>query len=510
MEKFEHIAPPQEEQKEKKERPPVPEFLRGFSEKEKLSLIENLGSIELTRGCSVACKFCGYNAEPRVRGHIPFEDLEYIADSYSPELQNKKFFALYWASDPLDYESGNKDYADVVKLFKARGANPFTSTAYPKGKKELFKKLMAEGYIDRVSVSRQNLKRLEKEGWLAQEEEGVITTPHKAIRAGLNLRYDKDRNDVYKVAEDELYVSAGRALRAEKEALPGGIECEVGVMLRTDGFYNEVPCLPKKERPTGVILQKILPENLKRPIDLSNPPKTIDELIKYGLVSHREHELFDRYQYAILNNFASKAGKKYYAEYDVENLSVADIEEIKTDRDEKALQIYIEAKRAMAEIEKALSEPMYGTPDLTGTISMIMRRGGAITADMKKSPFYQKLIASTSENIEDLVTAPDWNTEHYKGYVSHDLSESNKDAEWNREDLREFVQGFKNAFILARDGVLKDDLKMADETEKKFMDKLYASLEAGILSPSVIRRLGSVQFRGTIAFLKKVFNKNNS
>jgi 2-iminoacetate synthase ThiH len=70
MKSFEHPAAAKVDRPARPERPLEPEFFRGFNEKEKKALMSGLSNIELTKGCLVACKFCGFSAEPKISGHI--------------------------------------------------------------------------------------------------------------------------------------------------------------------------------------------------------------------------------------------------------------------------------------------------------------------------------------------------------------------------------------------------------------------------------------------------------
>ncbi len=95
-----------------------PAIFEGFAEEQKEAVMGNLGAIELTKGCSAACPFCAFEAERGVKGSMAFADLVYLARHYASVLvKDAKAFYLFWASDPLDYEDGDRNYADVVELF---------------------------------------------------------------------------------------------------------------------------------------------------------------------------------------------------------------------------------------------------------------------------------------------------------------------------------------------------------------------------------------------------------
>ncbi len=141
-----------------------------FSAEQRRHIYDNAFTIQLTEGCSLGCDFCGYDTPKGVRDHIPFSDLEMIADEMvsltdrtTREMgfmqHNPKRLYLYDESEPLDYEDRGKDYFDVLELFESRGFKVFTSTAIPKGKEELAVDNLDK--IGRVSISHMNRERLE-------------------------------------------------------------------------------------------------------------------------------------------------------------------------------------------------------------------------------------------------------------------------------------------------------------------------------------------------------------
>ena len=143
-----------------------------FSIEQRRHIYENVSAIELTKGCSLRCDFCGFDAPKGVRSHTPFSDLERIAEEMSTltdritSVVNTYNYAihpnklpLYDATDPLDYEDEGKHYFDVKGLFASKGFKSTTSTAIPKGKEELAIEYLNQ--IERISISHMNRKRLE-------------------------------------------------------------------------------------------------------------------------------------------------------------------------------------------------------------------------------------------------------------------------------------------------------------------------------------------------------------
>ncbi|MFH2028461.1 MAG: hypothetical protein ABIJ08_04950 [Nanoarchaeota archaeon] len=151
------------------------QILNQFTRKQLELIMQNIGAIQLTEGCSIGCYFCGFGAEKGVTDYIQFKTLEKLTKRFSEQLHKSKPF-LYHASDPFDYDFDGHNYMDVHDLFKKIGNNPFISTAVPKGKEDMVLELLLEpphddgkfsviwnkSVIDRVSISNMNSARLEK------------------------------------------------------------------------------------------------------------------------------------------------------------------------------------------------------------------------------------------------------------------------------------------------------------------------------------------------------------
>lgn len=87
---------------------------------EELSLIfSHTQAIQLCFGCSKGCPFCGFDAVPGAREHIPYSQLANLFQKYGKDLGENESM-LYWASEPSDYaskmESEKKTYKDIQDL----------------------------------------------------------------------------------------------------------------------------------------------------------------------------------------------------------------------------------------------------------------------------------------------------------------------------------------------------------------------------------------------------------
>ena len=88
-------------------------------------------AIELTEGCSGACRFCGLSAPPLSTNILRFEQNAFLLQSILSDLlvsagSSAVSGCLYWATDPFDhpdYESYARVFRDVLGLW------PITTTA---------------------------------------------------------------------------------------------------------------------------------------------------------------------------------------------------------------------------------------------------------------------------------------------------------------------------------------------------------------------------------------------
>ncbi len=354
---------------------------------------------------------------------------------------------------------------------------------------------MKKGYINRVSVSQMNLKRLKEEGWLS-EKDGVITSPHKAIQAGLRFSFfenGKDK-DAYELLPKD--VSTGRAYKEGKEKQLGGIESQMGVLLRLDGFYNDVICYPSKDQPRGVILEKVKPENIVQPLEKDKFPKTVDKLIAYGVVEHQD-AYSSNFQYIILKNFNGGKSCRYYVEYSPRDLQVLDFEEV-PDSEREIFKIYVESRRAASDI--------YEFEDLNGvdTVHRAMPSVVDLRQFDKTSLFYKKLIVANKKTLEDFVAAPVWDLGGYIYFATRSLSEASEETLQEREEVVGLVTAFRNAFLLASEAGLDIPPEQLGEIEKRFMNQLYSVLCDGLKD---WRRINDGDRVASIVFLKKVFRR---
>src|SRR3989344_9369611 len=107
------------------------DVLAPFSEDERVILTQNLGSVQLTDGCTVGCAWCGLNALRQTTRAFSLESVNNLANKSG---RGNPFGSLYWESDPFDWVEGGYSYLDLHSTWSLQtGAPPFVSTAVPPG-----------------------------------------------------------------------------------------------------------------------------------------------------------------------------------------------------------------------------------------------------------------------------------------------------------------------------------------------------------------------------------------
>lgn len=174
-----------------------------FTPKQRKMLFENLGSIELTKGCSGRCNDCGAGALRGVRSYISHEDFKNILEKYKKQIDKSENYFLFTASDPFDYDFNGKTYEDMHLLYsKIIETRPWVTTSAPKGSedrilayildnKDNFKEKRIS--IDQLSVMDSNYPRLNK---ALLQIEGFKSENQFII----------DRSDIEKISDERVHL----------------------------------------------------------------------------------------------------------------------------------------------------------------------------------------------------------------------------------------------------------------------------------------------------------------
>ncbi len=196
-----------------------------LSEKQFNIVLKNLSTLQITSGCSNCCRRCNEWALPFPRKHFTYEAIKIFLNNLS-KIKNRNF-SLYSASDPLDWESFDKDISDINELFNNMG---FSSefgilTKVPGGKSEVFKRLLKKNADIGISITSKNTSKIE--------------TLSKEI--GIDLFYQHDL--------DELTIEAG--LDEDFTTIKPSITDSYGIEVTTDGIFQILPTFTSALSPTG-------------------------------------------------------------------------------------------------------------------------------------------------------------------------------------------------------------------------------------------------------------------
>jgi hypothetical protein len=158
---------------------------------------KTIGIVQLTTGCTVGCPDCNFNASKNIRSKLSWDAINEIVDRFGDSLRENDVI-MYYASDPLDWEDiQGRDYFDVQEMiFEKTGFLPEVTTAVPKGKEELARKLWRSKARVRISLSGVNKKRIgiqqidEKWGDPGNPESHTISHGDRLLyKAGQSFNY---------------------------------------------------------------------------------------------------------------------------------------------------------------------------------------------------------------------------------------------------------------------------------------------------------------------------------
>jgi len=246
-----------------------------FPEKVLKMIFTNLHSIQLTFGCSKGCALCGFDAVPGVREHIPYHQLVNLFQKYKTELEKGRPL-LYYASEPADYSSEGKTYADAHQLAQEyAGYSPHITSNH---KDEDWLKFIND---------QKNGSRLSVYGTKDEKVEKIKNNFENLRITGRNKKHHK---------------GVGITNKDGKRA--HGIESSNGLVLTPRGLYNSV-LLPNnranKEFPQGHLM---IPFD-RMGTDAIVPGQTLKKILRTAFALNGFHDDSDEgntFRYLNLNN----------------------------------------------------------------------------------------------------------------------------------------------------------------------------------------------------------------
>jgi len=136
----------------------------GLSKAQFRILLKTVATLQITVGCSIFCRRCNEWALPGPRKHFSFDAVTTLIKELFEAGNNE--FALYGASDPMDWTCGEKNIASILEFMSAHG---YTSqygllTKIPKGSEKTIAALLKTGADIGFSITGKNRSNVEKIG----------------------------------------------------------------------------------------------------------------------------------------------------------------------------------------------------------------------------------------------------------------------------------------------------------------------------------------------------------
>jgi len=189
------------------------------------SILQNVASLQLTVGCSNFCRRCNEWALAGVRRHLAFGAARRIIRDLHNAGNDR--YALYCASDPLDYQCGDRTIADLWRYMQQNGyCTRFgLLTKVPRGSEALARQFLAEGVDISVSLTEKNRARVVR----------IETELGKAFHA----HHDTS----------ELLIPAG--LDEDFATIKSSITDNYGIELTPEAAWMVIPTFTSALNPTG-------------------------------------------------------------------------------------------------------------------------------------------------------------------------------------------------------------------------------------------------------------------
>jgi hypothetical protein len=189
------------------------------------ALLQTVGVFQLSVGCSNTCRRCNEWALAGVRKHFSFPAaVQIIEDLYGADNLD---YALYGASDPLDWRWKEKTIADLLAETGGRGIHPRIGllTKIPKGSASIAVRLLTGGADLAVSVTERNRSRVER---LEERVDGPLQIHHHSR---------------------DLMIPAG--LDDDFVTLKSSVTDYYGTEITPEGAFHVIPTFTSALNPTG-------------------------------------------------------------------------------------------------------------------------------------------------------------------------------------------------------------------------------------------------------------------
>ena len=159
----------------------------GLSKVMFIEMLKTVALFQLTIGCSNFCRRCNEWALPGVRKHFTFQSVKRLIKELF-EAGNREF-ALYSASDPLDWRSQEKTIVDIAGFMASQGYDSKYGllTKIPRGSEKIAENLLLIEADLAVSITKKNRAKVRKiEQSIGKRFETQHDTEQLEIPAGLD------------------------------------------------------------------------------------------------------------------------------------------------------------------------------------------------------------------------------------------------------------------------------------------------------------------------------------
>lgn len=228
-----------------------------YSEEELHYLFSCNGAMQLTFGCSKACRTCGFDAVPKVRDEMPFAQIENLFKKYGDQIGKSKWL-LYYASEPSDY----KRYPEVHGLaVKYGNYYPHITTSEADDEKWVQFLMANKRAHIRLSLAREDKR-------LMQILEDIKEPTNKVMVNGqwVELKTSSGRKFHEAIPQEKHEEGVGVTSRhktSSEKCPPSGIGCLHGPLITPRGIYNVFKTSISEKYPQGQIITPLGPLSTK-------------------------------------------------------------------------------------------------------------------------------------------------------------------------------------------------------------------------------------------------------
>ena len=167
------------------------------AEEQYQTILQNVASLQLSVGCSNFCRRCNEWALAGVRRHFSFDAAQHIVQDL--HASGNEQYALYSASDPLDYQCSDRTIIDLLRYMQRNGYRTGFGllTKVPRGSEDLASQFLVEGVDISVSLTEKNRARIARiENELGRTFHAHHDTTDLLIPAGLDEDFTTVKSSV--------------------------------------------------------------------------------------------------------------------------------------------------------------------------------------------------------------------------------------------------------------------------------------------------------------------------